>query len=137
MLRSLQDIATAWAQAGAAGIVLVGRNLDSLNAAAANVQSISAGLPILVQKTDVSSEADVKILFEKVKAKFGKAIALVNSAGAMGGGMVGEAEPSAWWQDFVSLMSQDKKRFLRPLPLTLNSTGNQPQRDLPYGPLFY
>lgn len=57
---------------------------------------------MLVQKTDVSSETDVKTLYEKVKAKFGKADDLVNSAGTMGGGLVGEVEPSAWWQDFVS-----------------------------------
>ena len=105
LLRSIQDTATAWAQANAAGIVLVGRNLDTLNAAAKNVDSVSADLPVMVQKTDVSSVADVETLYEKVKAKFGKADALVNSAGAMGGGRVGEAEPSAWWQDFVSLKS--------------------------------
>lgn len=76
--------------------------MDTLNAAAKNVESISHGLPVLVQKADVSSETDVKTLYEKVKAKFGKADALVNSAGTMGGGLVGEGEPSAWWQDFVS-----------------------------------
>jgi NAD(P)-dependent dehydrogenase (short-subunit alcohol dehydrogenase family) len=76
--------------------------LDTLNAAAKNVEFISHGPPVLVRKADVSSETDVKILYEKVKAKFGKADALVNSAGTMGGGLVGEVEPSACWQDFVS-----------------------------------
>ena len=57
---------------------------------------------MLVQIADVSSETEVKALYEKVQAKFGNADALVNSAGAMGSGMVGEVEPSAWWQDFVS-----------------------------------
>ena len=57
----------------------------------------------MVHMADVSSENDVKTLYENVNAKFGKANVLVNCAGSMGGGMIGNVEPSAWWQDIVSL----------------------------------
>ena len=82
---------------------MVGRSKGTLEAAAKHVDSIAHGLPVLVHTADVSAEADVKTLYEKVKAKFGKADALVNCAGSMGGGMIGAVEPSAWWQDIVSV----------------------------------
>ena len=96
------DVATAWAIAGAAGIVLVGRNTDSLDAAAQNVKSVNKDVPTLVQKADIASEADVQALYEAVKRNFSKADVLVNSAGVLSLGKIGEAEPAAWWKDFVS-----------------------------------
>ena len=78
------DIATTWATAGASGIVLAGRYVDMLNAAAENVKSIDKDLPTLVEKTDVTSEADVKELYEEVNEKFGRADVVVNNA-ATGG----------------------------------------------------
>lgn len=95
------DTATAWATAGAAGIVLAGRNIDTLNVAAENVKSIDKNITTLVQNTDVASEADVKELYEKVNEKFGRADVVVNNAATAGDGNVGDIEPGSWWRDYV------------------------------------
>ena len=87
---------------------MVGRSKGTLEATAKNVESISPSLPVLVHTANVSSETDVKTLYEEVKAKFGKADALVNCAGSMGGGMIGDVEPSAWWQDVVRIIEGPK-----------------------------
>jgi len=63
---------------------------------------VAESVPVIAEPTDVSDEASVKALFEKVHAKFGKVHVLVNSAGSMGGGMVGDVPLASWWADFVS-----------------------------------
>lgn len=63
---------------------------------------MAKSVPVVAEPTDVSDEASVKALFDKVHAKFGKAHVLVNSAGSMGGGMVGDVPLASWWADFVS-----------------------------------
>lgn len=98
------DIAEAWATAGASGIVLAGRNVDTLKSAAENVKSIDKHIPTLIQKTDIASEADVKELYEKVNEKFGRADVVVNNAATGGYGKVGDIEPGIWWRDHVSKM---------------------------------
>ena len=97
-----QAIAKAWAQVSAAGIVLVGRKAETLNLTVDNITKISKSIPLIAEPTDVSDESSVKSLFAKVKAKFGKAHVLVNAAGSMGGGMVGDVPLASWGADFVS-----------------------------------
>ena len=47
----------------------------------------------------------MKQVFSKVKAELaGGSYALVNAAGSMGGGQVGDVPLAAWWADFVSLL---------------------------------
>ena len=101
-----QAVARAWVQAGAAGIVLVGRKAETLNITAESIAKASKSVPTLVEPTDISDESSVKSLFEKVKARFGKAHVLVNSAGSMGGGPVGDVPVASWWADFVSTVFQ-------------------------------
>ena len=104
-----QAVAKAWAQAGAAGIVLVGRTLETLQITVENISKVSESIPIIVEPTDVSDESRVKSLFTKVKAKFGRAHILVNAAGSMGGGPVGDVPLASWWTDFVSIFSSPLK----------------------------
>lgn len=99
-------MAKAWAHAGAAGIVLVGRTADTLKLTASNIDEINSSIPVLAEPTDIANEAGVKQLFSKVKTQLGgKSYALVNSAGSMGGGQVGDVALASWWGDFVSLPS--------------------------------
>lgn len=97
-----QAIARAWAQAGAAGIVLAGRNVDALDLTADNIINISSSVSVIIVPTDVTNESSVRFLFRNAKAKFGKVHVLVNAAGTMGGGTVGEVPLASWWADFVS-----------------------------------
>ena len=101
-----QAVAKAWAQAGAAGIVLIGRSADTLKLTASNIDKINNSIPVIAEPTDIANEAGVKKLFSKVKAELsGKSYALVNCAGTMGGGQVGDVALASWWADFVSLLS--------------------------------
>lgn len=99
-----QAIARAWAQAGASGIVLAGREADTPNLTVENVANISESNPVMSVPTDVSDESSVKSLFEKVKDKFGKAHVLVNTAVTVGEGMMGDIPQASWWAAFVSCL---------------------------------
>lgn len=99
-----QAIARAWAQAGAAGIILVGRKADTLNLTAENIAKISSSVPVISVPTDVTIESCVQQLFQKAKGKFDKVQVLVNAAGTMGGDMIGDAPLASWWADFVSAL---------------------------------
>ena len=94
-------IARAWAQAGAAGIVLIGCTAETLNLTVDNVSKINQAIPVIAEPTDVSNEASVKSLFAKVKAKFGKAHVLVNAAAKLTQGLIGDVPVASWWSDYV------------------------------------
>lgn len=94
-------IARAWAQAGAAGIVLIGRTAETLNLTVDNISKINQAIPVIAEPTDVSNEASVKSLFAKVKAKFGKAHVLVNAAAKLTQGLIGDVPVASWWSDYV------------------------------------
>lgn len=102
MLR-YEAIARAWAQAGAAGIVLVGRSIDTLNLTVDNISKINKSIPVVAEATDVSNESSVKSLFAKVKSKFGKAHVLINSAATMATGKIGDIPLGSWWSDYVRI----------------------------------
>lgn len=55
-------------------------------------------------KVDIANEEDVKNLYETIQKEFGRhADVLLNNAGYMSNGMIGEEEPSDWWKGIVSL----------------------------------
>ena len=82
--------------------MLVGRNPETLALTYKNIAAVSKSIRVLAQPTNVSDEPSVKALFEKVKGDFGKAHVLVNAAGSMGGGLMGDAPLASWWGDFAS-----------------------------------
>lgn len=90
--------AQAWSQAGAEGIILVGRTATTLERTAQSLQ-----VPSLVATGNIVSESDAKSIIEQAVAKFGKVDVLINSAGTSNAGAnTGETEPSQWFKDFVS-----------------------------------
>ena len=97
-----QDCAVAWATAGAAGIVLIGRNVETLNSTAEKIKAIAGSPTVLVQSTDVTSESSVKALYEKVGTQFKAVDVLINNAATFNYQNTGDTEPALWWHDFVS-----------------------------------
>ena len=95
-------IARAWAQAGAAGIVLVGRTTATLDLTVDNVLEIDASIPVVAERADVADESGVRALFARVKSKFGKAHVLINNAATMVPGLIGDVPIAKQWSDYVS-----------------------------------
>jgi NADP-dependent 3-hydroxy acid dehydrogenase YdfG len=88
-----------WAASGAKGVVLVGSSVKKLEQAASEMKG-----ELLIAAADISKEDDVKSVFEKTVAKYGKVDVLVNAAGHTNvEAMIGKVSPSQWWLDYVSL----------------------------------
>ncbi|THY18795.1 NAD(P)-binding protein [Aureobasidium pullulans] len=94
------ETARAWAIAGAEGIILVGRKASLLQEPAGAISSINKDVKVLTVTADLTSEADVEELFSQAKTTFGKVDVVVNTAGTMTGGPVGDMIPQQWWTDF-------------------------------------
>ena len=78
-----QDCATAWAMAGAAVFILVGRNVGALNLTAGHIKIIAGSAAIIVQGTDITSESSVKTLYEKIATHFKVVDVLINNAATL------------------------------------------------------
>ena len=88
-----KGIARAFVEEGCA-VVIAARNAARLEAAAEELRQ--AGTEVLVVPTDVGDEAQVKALFERTMARFGRLDILVNSSGAFDGGPIDEISFAAW-----------------------------------------
>ncbi|KAF2099735.1 NAD(P)-binding protein [Rhizodiscina lignyota] len=73
----------SYARAGASGIVLTGRQQDTLSAAVADVRDAATcpGVDVRGVQCDVCSDADLQRLADEVKQHFGRIDALVVNAG--------------------------------------------------------
>ena len=91
----------ALAEAGAAGIVIAGRNPSTLEMTSEKIAAVGNSTPVLAHPTDLSSVSSVKELFERVREKFDKAHVLVNAAGTMSQGRIEDTPFASWWRDFV------------------------------------
>ncbi|CAN8096782.1 unnamed protein product [Discula destructiva] len=90
----------AFAKAGAKAVVLVARNVDRLNALAAELNKLYPNVETLVLPADISDAVKVKSLFEKVSATYGHADILVNNAAILkANGIIGSVDPEVWWED--------------------------------------
>ncbi len=88
-----KGIARAFAKEGAP-LILASRNEANLQATADEVRSY--GVKALVVPTDVTDEAQVKELFARVMAEFGRVDVLINNSGAFDGGPVDELPLATW-----------------------------------------
>lgn len=96
-----QEVARAWALAGAKGIVLVGRNKELLNEPVSAVKAISPSTQVLALTADLTSTSDIGELFKQAIVSFGAINVVVHAAGGTTtGGVVGDLEPDAWFRDY-------------------------------------
>jgi NAD(P)-dependent dehydrogenase (short-subunit alcohol dehydrogenase family) len=95
-----QEVARAWATAGAKGIVLVGRNKALLDEPASAIKAISPSTNVLAVTADLTSESDVERLFSEAVSALGAVDVLVHAAGSTTSGVVGDLEPNAWFRDY-------------------------------------
>lgn len=79
--------------------MLVGRSSEKLNSAAADLPDQSR---VLIAAGDTASQEAADKIFKDAVSKFGQVDVLVNGAGAMNLGPVGQLGSSEWWENFVS-----------------------------------
>ena len=82
-------------------VVLAGRRLDALQAAAAEVEA--AGTKALAVATDIGKPAEVKRLFDKTDAMFGRLDLLFNNAGTGAPAVEFDELTDAQWQAVVDV----------------------------------
>lgn len=88
-----QEVARAWALAGARGIVLAGRNKALLDEPAAATKAISPLTEVLALTGDLTSKSEVERFFAQVVNALGAIDVLVHAAGSTTSGVVGDLEP--------------------------------------------
>ncbi|CAI6334897.1 unnamed protein product [Periconia digitata] len=92
------EISRTWSNAGAKGVVLVGRDAARLDSTASELE-----VETLVAAGDIANEEAVKRIFESAIARFGTVDVVVNTAGTTNiNGMIGQISPSQWWTDYES-----------------------------------
>ncbi|KAF7946519.1 hypothetical protein EAE96_009516 [Botrytis aclada] len=91
--------AQVWARASAAGIIITGRRVEKLEETASKIKEINAETRVLIVKTDVSIDNDVKNAFHQTKEAFGKVpdLILLCSAILESPKLVHETPGDEWW----------------------------------------
>lgn len=85
-------IASLFAQAGAAGIVIVGRGLEKGRAVAVSITS-DTGVPVHMVAADLGNIEEVRRVIAEADARFGRVDILVNAAGLTDRGNMFNTEP--------------------------------------------
>ncbi|KAF2125657.1 NAD(P)-binding protein [Dothidotthia symphoricarpi CBS 119687] len=93
-------IAKAWMIAGAKGIVISGRREDALKKVETELRELGKKTKIVVVPADVTNEESVENLWKLATEALGRIDVLINNAGSLVQAMIGEGQPSEWWQDF-------------------------------------
>ncbi|KAF2787996.1 NAD(P)-binding protein [Melanomma pulvis-pyrius CBS 109.77] len=96
-------IALSWAKAGAASIVITGRNKELLLLVAAEIKRVSPKTKVAAIPSEAGSEADTKALWAQIKAEIGLIDVLICNAGVFsereGFPIAGSIDPAVWWSD--------------------------------------
>ena len=112
-----KGIARAFAKEGAT-LVLAARQLDRLNDSAEEMRGY--GSPTNVIQTDVTSEEQVKRLFETTMTDYGKLDILVNNSGVFDGGPIDEIPLETWMKVInvnltgVFLCTREAMKIMKP-----------------------
>ena len=116
--------AHAFAAAGAKAVILCGRRLEPLNKVKSDVESKYPSTNAAVYSLDISSEDEVKQVFQAVKTRYGPLDVVVNSAGHLSDkGTIAESSLSNFWSAFEITV---KGGFLIAQSFLHNCSGNDP-----------
>jgi hypothetical protein len=84
--------------------VLVARSAGKLQEVAASTSKSHPNVETLFVPTDIADPGSVKLLFDKVKEKYGHADVLVNNAGIFKAiAPVSVVDQQMWWEEMVSV----------------------------------
>ena len=82
-----------------AALVLAARNLEKLQSVARQCEAL--GAEVLVQRTDVSAQADCRALVQAAVMTFGRLDVLVNNAGMSAHARLDEVTDLGWYEDLM------------------------------------
>lgn len=91
--------ARVWAHASALGIIILGRRIEPLEETALQIRAINAETKVLVIKTDVSIDDEVKHVFQQTHKVFGRGpdVVLLCAAVLEPSRLVHEMGTDEWW----------------------------------------
>ena len=89
--------ALSWARAGAAGIAICSRSLETIEPVATELTDINSKTNVLALACDTRKSSDVANLFEKAKEKFGQLDVVISNVGIGETGMIGQHDEEEWW----------------------------------------
>ncbi|EPE36263.1 NAD(P)-binding Rossmann-fold containing protein [Glarea lozoyensis ATCC 20868] len=92
--------AKSFAKAGAKAIVISARKEAILEEVKKDILAINKDIEVLAVPVDVTDKKSVDNLWAKVKENYGTADVLINNAGILNSGGVGEISADDWWSDF-------------------------------------
>ncbi|KAF1842751.1 NAD(P)-binding protein [Cucurbitaria berberidis CBS 394.84] len=90
-------MALSWARAGAAGIAICSRKVETLAPVAAEIKALNSKIEVLALACDTTKSSDVAKLFEKSKENFGKLDVVIANVGLTSYGKIGEEDEEEWW----------------------------------------
>jgi len=94
-----RQLAAAEGAGGQLALVLAARNLEMLDAVAAECAAL--GARTLAVKTDVAVQADCQALIAAALARFGRIDALINNAGRSAHALFEDVEDLGWYEDLM------------------------------------
>lgn len=95
-----QEVARAWATAGAKAIALIGRDQKLLDEPVQAINAINASTNVLALSVDLTSESQVEAMFKQCIDAFGTIDVVVHAAATVAAGPAGDMEPEAWFVGF-------------------------------------
>ncbi len=116
------ELARAWAKVGA-DVILVARNEARLSTAADEIRKISAGGSVLPIAVDITDQAQVDRLFERVRQECGRLDVLVNNAGISARGRILETPPEEFERLFELNLLAVVRCVRAAAPLLIKSQG--------------
>ncbi|KAK8119793.1 NAD(P)-binding protein [Apiospora kogelbergensis] len=95
--------AKVWARAGAEGVVLVARRVETLEKVASEIQAENGEVQVVVAPADVTDGRAVQGVFDKVHSAFGRAAdVMLNVAGySAENEMIGDTDVEDWWKSWT------------------------------------
>ncbi|KAG4434463.1 hypothetical protein IFR05_010041 [Cadophora sp. M221] len=93
-------IAKCFAEAGAAGIGLIGRREEQLKSTSKTISSVSSTTKIVYAVADVTEKESLEAAFRQFAETLGKTDVLVSNAGYFSRGDLSSADGEDWWRSF-------------------------------------
>ncbi|KAK5162454.1 hypothetical protein LTR04_003728 [Oleoguttula sp. CCFEE 6159] len=96
-----QEVAVYFAKAKAKAVIICARTLSRLEETGTEMYKVNPETEVLMQQVDVTSEKDVKSLFDAANDRYGTVRVAVSNAGRNGEPkLLADSDTESWWNDY-------------------------------------